>query len=240
VTSPQALLIAVFVALYLADCLVLLRPTEAIVFPRRYRVRLDFGIAGYSMRGRVPLLLNPLTPWLAGFRSRAICGDDAASSTARHRLKRLRPCGTAIRFAWPLLVLHGLLLFGVLPYLLLTARYFELAIALTCAFFSACCVVYGGYRLIPALGVTRGQYWSLGFQAIVCLPNSLNFLRKLALLATIEETALDLLPRTVGTLRAQAAGDLRHILETARLSATDPSEADRLAALQQQIEVDLV
>ena len=61
-------------------------------------------------------------------------------------------------------------------------------------------------------------------------------LRKLALLATLEETALDLLTRMDPDRRLATAGELRFAIEAQSRGSTDPVEIARLEALQKTID----
>src|SRR5581483_12117404 len=112
---PQpGLLLAVLIALYLADCLTLLAPGEALFTFERRSLHLDFGLSGYVMRGRVPALLNPLTPWLPVFRSAPL---SAGGVTPRApRLHPLRRCHYRALMTWPALLLQAGLIFCAVPY----------------------------------------------------------------------------------------------------------------------------
>jgi hypothetical protein len=232
--SSTGLLLAVLIGLYLADCLVLLGPGQGLLHFEKRAVALDFGLSSYVLRGRVPALLNPLTPWIPAFKTAPL---SAASSGSRSpRLHKQRRCHYWVVTTWPMLIVHAGLMFGAVPYLLMTARYRELTIAVGCAFVSAGALVFIGWRVAADLGIGRRSYLSLAFQAALCLPLSLNLLRKLALLATLEETALDLLTRMDLDRRLATAGELRFAIEAQSRGSSDPMEIARLEALQKTID----
>ena len=226
------LLLLVLVGLYVADCLILLGPGQGVfVFDKR-TIRLDFGLSSYVLRGKVPALLNPLTPWIPAFKTAPL----AAVGAHDLRLHPLRRCHYRIVTTWPILVVHAGLMFGAVPYLVMTARYRALAIAVACAFVSAGYLLYVGWRVAADLGLGRRHYASLAFQSAVCLPLSLNLLRKLVLLVPPEYTALDLLARMDEDRRLATASELRFAIEAQSRGSTDPAEIARLEALQKTID----
>jgi len=239
--SAERLLIAIFLSLYLLDCLVFLKPTQGIVFLRRQGVRLAFGVSSYSLRGKVPALLNPFTPWILGFKTRPVVleNDDAAIafSAGTIQLRRLRRPRALVLSAAPLLVCQGLLLFGALPFFLVTARHNQFFVGLACAFLSAAAIAGMGLQLIRPLGLSKRSCWALCLQAFICLPLSLNLLRKIALLASVRDSALDLLPRVAADQRPAAALELRFALEANGSGVVDdPKMKKRAAEIQKQID----
>ncbi|HVY99543.1 MAG TPA: hypothetical protein VHA35_08585 [Dongiaceae bacterium] len=232
--STTGLLLAVLLGLYLADCLVLLGPGQGLFRFEKRAIRLDFGLSSYVMRGRVPALLNPLTPWIPAFRTAPLAATPAGAPAPR--LHPLRRGHYRILAAWPMLLVQAALMFAAVPCFLVTARYRELAIAVACAFVAAGFLLFVGWRVAADLGLGRRQYAALAFQAAVCLPLSLNLLRKLALLAPAECTALDLLGRMDDERRRATASELRFAIEAQSRGSTDPAEIARLEALQKTID----
>jgi hypothetical protein len=230
--SATGLVFAALIGLYVADCLILLGPGQGLLVFERRAIRLDFGLSSYVMRGRVPAMLNPLTPWIAGFKTAPLTTVGAPAL----RLHPLRRCHYRIVGAWPMLLVQAGLMFGAAPYFLMTGRYRELAIAVACAFICAGFLLFMGWRLATELGLSRRHYGALAFQAVVCLPVSLNLLRKLALLAPCEYTALDLLARMDHDRRAMTASELRFAIEAQSRGASDPAEIARLEALRKAID----
>jgi hypothetical protein len=228
------LLLAILIGLYVADCLVLLGPGQGLLIFEKPAIRLDFGLSSYVMRGRVPALLNPLTPWIPAFKTVPLALGSAGARPPR--LHPLRRCHYWIVATWPMLLVHAGLMFGAAPYFLLTARYRELAIVIACAFVSAGFLLVLGWRVAAGIGLSRRHYMSLAFQAVICLPLSLNLLRKLALLAPPEYTALDLLARMEQDRRLATASELRFAIEAQSRGSTDPAEIARLETLQKTID----
>ena len=236
---PQpGLLVVVLIGLYLIDCLTLLGPGEALFVFEKSAVRLDFGLGGYVVRGRVPAMLNPLTPSLLVFRSAPLMASGVVS-IALH-MHPLRRCHYWVLTTWPVLLIHAGLLFGAVPYFLATGRYVALATSVGFAFVFVALLLCVGWRLRADLGLSRWQYGALAFQSVVCLPMSMNLLRKLALSTPPRYTALDLFSRLRADQREHAAGELRFALEAQTLASTDSAEIARLEALQKAIDGKLV
>jgi len=232
--SSTGLLLAVLIGLYVADCLILLGPGQGLLVFEKRAIRLDFGLSSYVMRGRVPAMLNPLTPWIPAFKTAPLV--TAVSGSHPLRLHPLRRSYYWIVTTWPMLLVHAALMFGAAPYFLMAGRYRELAIAVACAFVSAGFLLFVGWRVAMDLGLSRRHYAALAFQSVVCLPISLNLLRKLALLAPSEFTALDLLARMDQDRRLATISELRFAIEAQSRGSTDPAEIARLDALQKTID----
>src|SRR4051812_39977720 len=123
--STERLFFVVFVGLYLLDCLTFIKPTQAIVIVDRYQVHLNFGLCGYVLRGHVPVLLNPFTPWIPGFRTSTMGSSAVTGGTISldaRPLRRLRSSHYYVWLTWPLLTVHAILIFGALPFFLLTGQ----------------------------------------------------------------------------------------------------------------------
>jgi hypothetical protein len=259
VPGGKFLLLIVFYGFYLADCLVLLLPTQALISikkPLRPRGRiwgrkaradsdqggkldcdrvqsrviiLDFGLIDFPIRGMFLALINPLTPFNPVFKSKPLLPSLAKKSTSKaqplHRLLFVRLSTNAMSM---LLVCHGFLLFGFLPYLLLTGQTVQLLVGLAIAFASAGCVFAFSYAQVRALGLHNSAYWLLGFQSLICLPTSLNFPRKLALHTVSRSTAASLIGRIPARVRPAAARDLTIAIEFAAEGASTPEEEKEL------------
>jgi hypothetical protein len=239
-TSDNLLLLLIFVGFYLADCVVLLQPAQALAhvtlsrrrkgearersglgIGARCRVGLDFGLTVYPVRGRTLALLNPLTPFVTVFKTRPI---DAAAAKALPPLTLRQMTALRIRTARMSLALvsHGMLMFVILPLLLLSGETSRLLIALAAAFLSAILILGICYADRRAAHLPTRGFWAIAGQALLCLPTSLNAPRKLALLAPAVARTVDLLPMVPEEQRPAALGELRLTLERA---AADGSQA---------------
>ena len=184
------LLLAVFFGFYLIDCALLLRPTEALVAfdlrwmrPRKAAVAshwrrcigavdLSFGCHWLPLRGRIVAWLNPLTPWRLQFRCPPLVVAEAGlpstyPSLTLHRMIWLQAHNRRLA---PLLLLHGIVLFGVLPYFLILDRLGPLLMFLGLAFATALTIVLACLPARRLLHITHRAYWSMALQAIVCPP----------------------------------------------------------------------
>jgi hypothetical protein len=224
---------------------VLLRPAQALAHIRLARrrrgkaaeraglgiaartgVALDFGLTVYPVRGRYLAMLNPLTPFVAVFKTRPIDGG-GVEVPAPLRLRqmiaiRIRTARMSIA-----LISHGLLMFVILPVLLLSGETMRLLIALGAAFLSAILILGVCYIDRRAARLSSAGFWAIAGQALLCLPTSLNAPRKLALLAPAAARAAELLPAMAEERRAAALGELRLTLERA---AEDGAQGLALAA----------
>jgi hypothetical protein len=229
-TSDNLLLLLIFFGFYLVDCVVLLQPAQAlatVTLQRRKRaeggrglgvaarcaVSLDFGLTVYPVRGRTLAFLNPLTPFVAVFKTRPI--DAVAAPLPPLGLRRMLALRIRTARASPALVAHGVLMFVILPLLLLSGETSRLLIALGAAFLSAILILAVCYLDRRAARLPVSGFWTIAGQALLCLPTSLNAPRKLALLSTAEAQAPALLPMVPADRREAAVGELRLTLDRA-------------------------
>lgn len=210
-TDDVILLLVVFVGFYLADCVLLLRPTEALVdLAMRLRRRrgkkpggwansiggmcLSLGLTWLPVRRRIPAILNPLTPWRFVFRTEPLTEEPTGRQRlGRHHLVFLRLHGRGMSL---MLLSHAALLFLVMPYYLILNRLGPLLISLGFAFAMALVVILSALPMRRVLKLSHWSFWSIALQSLVCLPTSLNFPRKLALLGQSRRSVADWLPYT--------------------------------------------
>jgi hypothetical protein len=255
--------VLVVVGFYLADCIVLLRPTQALgsialswrsILPWRLKrqdararpgsmIQLSFGLTFYPTRGYFPALLNPFTPWAAVFKTApllpSIVAEMKAGAVPMHRLAGAR---LLVRTMGALLAGHAGILFVALPYLLFKGQIERLLTFLAVDFVIAASIIALCYPIVRMLRLQRGQFWSLAIQSLLCLPLSLNFPRKLALLAPANADAAGLMPRVPGPDRWRIAQDFIAVLEYAQNARSESDEADRLtdvlASLRKEVPVE--
>jgi hypothetical protein len=230
-TSDNLLLLLIFFGLYLADCVVLLRPAQALAQLRLARrrdrsglavragVALDLGLTVYPVRGRYLAMLNPLTPFIAVFKTRPI-GEAGANVPPPLNLRQMIAIRLRMARMSIALISHGLLMFVILPLLLLSGETLRLLIALGAAFLSAILILGVCYIDRRAARLSSSGFWTIAGQALLCLPTSLNAPRKLALLAPATASAAELLPATGEEARPAALGELRLTLERAAEDGT--------------------
>ena len=162
-------MIAVAVAIYLVDCVVLLERGQALWSG----ARLAFGSLHYQVRGRVVALLNPLTPFVAPLRTRPLLSG-AAGVEPEGAARALAPLGM-------LALLQLLLVLAALPYCLIQARGWPFFAALLAAYANAIALLgLLWWRLSRARLATR-PLAALAFGWLACLPLSINALRRAAL-----------------------------------------------------------
>ena len=151
-----------------------------------------------SVRGACLPPANP-PPMTAVFR-RALLPSIRAKSTLRplpiHRLVSAR---LVVNRLSPVIAMQAVLLFAAIPYHLFQGGLDRLLIIVLVAFITAATLVRSAIRWYRCK-LKRSQYWSLAASQI-CLPLSLNFPRKLALLAGSAVDADQLMARVPATAK---------------------------------------
>jgi hypothetical protein len=220
----ERLLVALAWGLYLADALLLLRRDEFVV-RRGWRgsLGLSFGAAGWRLSGREPWLpLNPATElylgrWQVGDESREAVAAPVALPPVPSALKAL----AWLQAAWqavglPLgLALKGYAL-GLLVLLACAIALASLALALPVA---------------KRYGMDRAGRAKLAFESLVCLPLSINLVRKLTLRSGIALPLASALAQVPETARLQARRELlKRVQEQIDLEAEGSPRMGRLQA----------
>ena len=222
--SAEATVIAVAAAIYLVDCVVLLERGQALWS----RAGLAFGSLHYQVRGKVVALLNPLTPFLAISRTRPLFSGAGT----------LEPLQAARALA-PLSALAGLqllLIFAFLPYCLYLAPGRPLFLALAAAYLNTIALsglIWWRYR---GARIATRPLAGLSFGWLVCLPLSINALRKAALAFDVAMDARDVIDglpepereRARAELAAQAAEAMQELEE-------GDAQRQRLADLHREL-----
>jgi hypothetical protein len=228
------LFLLVLLGLYLADCLILLRPTQALAAVFRGAYSLDFGLSTYQVRRRIPLLLNPFTPWQIWFRTEPIAGAER-SGIAPRGVPRMAVAAVSryARRASPVIALQGLIVFVGLPGSLWLGQYRVLAGCVAVGFGLALIIVLLGWRPARVLGISGRAFAALAFQALICLPISVNFLRKIALINVFPHTAAELLPAVPPAVRAETAREIVRALSAAVLDEPDAGRRRALLAIRE-------
>lgn len=225
----EATVIAVAAALYLFDCLVLLERGQGLVEARGSRLALYFGSAHYRVCGKAVALMNPLTPFLAILRT-------APLFEARAAPKPSRAFGmfTPLRAAT---LLQFLLVFAVLPWCLYRAPGWPFVIALLLAYLNAAAMLAFIVWRYGRLGASRRPLWALGFGWLVCLPLSVNCLRRAGIafeLAFDARAAMRLIP--VDARAVAAAGLVAQVEEALHELDEGHGERNRLDSLKRELE----
>jgi hypothetical protein len=206
--SPEAAVIAVAAAIYLADCIVLLERGQALLSGGA----LSFGSNHYQIRGKVVALLNPFTPFIQAWRTRPLFSDAPGVQAA-----------DAEKLAMPVLGLCQLLLvFAALPYCLYRAPGWPFFTALVLAYANAILMLGLLWRRFRKAGIAARALIGLGFGWLACLPLSVNAPRKAGLafdMAMDAREAIRLLPeraqeRARGDLAAQIAEAMQELEES--------------------------
>jgi hypothetical protein len=220
----EAAVIAVAAALYLFDCVVLLERGQAIWS----RETLRFGSIHYQMRGRVVALLNPLTPFFPMFRTLSLFSVPSGPKASG-----------VVHAVAPLAVpafLQLVLVFVALPLCLYRAPGWPFLLALVLAYLNATVMLGVLWWRFGKAGIAQRPLVALGFGWLVCLPLSVNCLRKAATVCDVSIDARSALrflrgnekQRAIEALNAQTAEAMHELDEN------DPLHR-RLRELQRQL-----
>lgn len=178
-------LAALLLALYLKDCLLLLRPDEAVLrLGLRGRWRVGLGLRDWTLRGREPYLCHPLRPfepvWRLPWLNAAVHAEAApAGRTGGPDVIAVPPGLLALR---PWVAGIWLSLFVALPACVIL----HLPLALTLGVLALLYAQIGvalvlAWRVRAALGMAGGRLAALAAEVLVCPPYAANLLRKLSL-----------------------------------------------------------
>ena len=217
-------MIAVAAAIYLADCIVLLERGQAI----RSGGRLAFGSLHYQVRGRAVALLNPFTPFVAAFRSLPLLSRAAAveMNDAARALAPLAALGA----------LQLLLVFAALPYCLTRAPGLPFLLALASAYLNAIALLALIWWRFRGARIATRPLLGLGFGWLVCLPLSINALRRAALAFDVSKDARQLIAELPPAGRARAGADLLAQVAEAMQELDEGDERyRRLAGVREQL-----
>jgi hypothetical protein len=177
--------IAVAVAIYLFDCVVLLERGQALWT----KSGMAFGSLHYQVRGKVVALLNPLTPFSSVLRTLPPfpVGPGIEASKAMSALSPLAA----------LSALQLMLIFVVLPWCLFRAPGWPFFAALLLAYLNASLLLALIAWRLGRAGISRRPLVALGFGWLACLPLSINSVRKAGLAFDSDRDArkqIDLMP----------------------------------------------
>jgi hypothetical protein len=225
--SAEAAVIAVAAAIYLVDCIVLLERGQALWSG----AGLSFGSLHYQVRGKAVAMLNPLTPFIAVFRTLPLL---AGASNVK--------AADAARALAPLSALGGLQLLLVLvalPYCLYRAPGWPFFAALVFAYLNALFLLLGIAWRFSRAGVSCRPLIALGFGWLACLPLSINSIRKAGLAFDIDSDSRKLIELIPAARRERARAELAAQIEEAMLELEDDDKRrSALALMKGELEAD--
>ena len=226
--SAEAAVIAVAVLIYLVDCVVRLERGQALLEATWSRLALSFGPTHYQYRGKVVALLNPLTPFIPALRTAPLFSGSQGpkASTAIHAVAPL-VASALVQFV---------LIFVALPYCLYRAPGWPFFVSLVLAYVNAVAMLGVAWWRFRKAGILTRPLVGLGFSCLVCLPLSVNCLRKAGLacnLAMDARRAMRFLPENQKqSARSDFAAQITEAMQ--ELDESDPLHG-RLAALRLQL-----
>lgn len=220
----EAAVIVVAAALYFFDCVVLLERGQALWS----RSTLSFGSQHYQIRGKVVAVLNPLTPFIAVFRTLPLFSG-SSNVKAPEAAGALQPVAV-------LGFVQLLLVFAALPYCLYRAPGWPFFAALVLAYVNAIALLGLIWWRLRGARITTRPLIGLGFGWLACLPLSVNALRKAGLAFDVAMDAREAIlllaerdrERARGALAAQVAEAMQELEE-------NDERHHRLADLKRQL-----
>ncbi|HTO46142.1 MAG TPA: hypothetical protein VML91_00685 [Burkholderiales bacterium] len=167
--------IAAIAAIYLFDCVVLVQRGQAVLARWGGRWRVSTGTRHYLISGRPIVFLNPLTPGVATLKSRPLLEPPPPGA--------LRPAAVvrALRGLPTLAALQWTLVLVLVPVAVVRFPGWPLLAVLILAYCNAVAMVLVLLRRCRRLGVPRRALGSIAFNALVCLPFSINLPRRAGL-----------------------------------------------------------
>jgi hypothetical protein len=216
--------IVVAAALYFIDCVVLLERGQALWSLNA----LSFGSQHYQIRGKVVAVLNPLTPFIACFRTLPLFSGSS-------NVKEPEAAG-ALRPMSVLALVQLLLVFAALPYCLYRAPGWPFFAALALAYANAIALLGVIWWRFRGACIATRPLIGLGFGWVACLPLSVNALRKAGLAFDVAMDAREAILLLAERDRERARSDLAAQVAEAMQELEESDERHRrLADLRRQL-----
>lgn len=192
IPHPEILLLIGMAGLYLYDSAILLCSDEGVLMPSlRGRWSIHFGSERLTLRGKEPLLPNPLLPHRPIFQLR---WQQEAAGT--QDTPWTPPLLAPYRVIFPLIWMMAVALFVLIPAGLFT-QLGNVAVAAGIVLFYATALTAIGYVWLQreAFGLTPRQIGALAFEMLTCPPFGLNMARHISRRAVIAEDLLSVARR---------------------------------------------
>lgn len=172
--NADAAFAAAVLALYAADSIVLVERGQAVLERRRSGWRMALGTRHYLVRGRPLVVLDPFAPAVPALRTAPLLGE---------RGRGLAPprAAAGLRWAGALAAAQFLLVIVAIPLSMLRFPGWPLVIAIALAYANALAIAALLAMRFRALGVPLAALRGAAFNAAVCLPLSVNLLRRACL-----------------------------------------------------------
>jgi len=228
--SLETTVLLVLGGLYLVDCATLVERGQALLERKPGRWSLAFGNRYYVIRTKPVAMLNPLTPCVPTLRTAPLLGGTSAReirpSTAARRLLPLRLLAT-IQFLLVLMVVPLTMIFFVgWPFL----------VAVIVAYLNTLAMLVILIRAFRVADVPWRSLWQLVFNAIVCLPLSINLYRRSSMLLPLAYDASRCLNLVPALERRHAAEVLQmHIQDLLEEEDEESQNAVALRVLWEKI-----
>ncbi len=229
--AAEGLVGLVLVGLYLFDCLLTLQRAQGLLERRGARWTLRFPSPHYAIRGAPVALLNPLTPARPVLATLPpFAAPDARAVPASRAVRALRAMRALTRVQFVLVLV-------ALPYCLFYAPGWPLLAVLAGAYANAFALILLAARGCRTLGLPATRVAMLAFNGLICIPLSINMMRRILLRVPMRRDAA----ASLRLLRAGDRGRARSaLLAQLREALEDEDEAGetypRLVALRARLQ----
>lgn len=195
--STELSLLLIGLALYLTDSVCLLYSNEGVLIAARDTWRISLGSDHLLLAGKNLFLLPPLNPSAPVFR---LLWPGAQGVDSRALAMSLRNRASALRFLLPQVFVQFVAMFIVVPFCLLRFPGIPLLVALAFLYVNALCALAFVAIRRKSLELPWKSFTSIAIECLICIPFSINLLRKLSLRIDVPgdmvTIARELLPAT--------------------------------------------
>ena len=176
--SPELTLVLVGTGIYLVDSIRLLRPSDGVFLVSGNIWRASLGFEHMQFSGKHPALLSPIAPGCPAFQF-TWYDETAVNSLAIAELLRAR--ASKLRFLSVPVSLQLVMMFAVVPYCLFRFPGAPLAIAFGMLYVNAIVALCMVALKREHLDLPWARFAAIALECLICIPLSINLLRKLSL-----------------------------------------------------------
>lgn len=176
--SPELTLVLVGIGLYLVDSMRLLRPSDGVFLVSRKIWRASLGFEQMQFAGKHLALLSPTAPGCPAFQ---FTWYDETAVNPLAIAESLRARASSLRFLAVPVSLQLVVMFAVVPYCLFRFPGAPLAIAIGILYVNAIVALCMVALRRERLELSWAKFAAIAIECLICIPLSINLLRKLSL-----------------------------------------------------------
>lgn len=176
--SPEWSLIVFAYAIYLFDSVQNIKPGEGLLEEDAAKWKVHLGLGRFQLRGKYLDLCSPLFPTRPLFRVSWVDVSDQEISDITQKLIRHAEAVQILRIPmW--IQFFGM--FVLLPCGLLSFSGWVVILLIALLYANAVFAIYIASQRRLVLKISRKQLFAIGLECLLCIPLSVNFLRKISL-----------------------------------------------------------